>query len=373
MEEITIRYWSPHGRQEETKFHREHVKIDLVMRAAKRIDLSDVGSCTSLQILDLSHNMLDELDLAPLTGCSSLREIRIRSNHITRLDLWPLLDCISLKEVDISENRLHGLDLSPVFLRASIRMDSSVVLSADTLLRYVLTRDELNRRFQLVRNDGAPWTAPPVIIWTEYANLARNTEWSSIKKRIESLLDLVAEDDWFGVQRGLLGGLGMEDLAGFDGNPRRLLKGTRGSMSFKVARRVVFDNAIQLLQEQLDHGGPTLFLDTDRMRKTRASKLIPCIAERRKQEIEGVILPVRGSNVHLEALWMTHYGYQILKALRLGLMTNLEGLHIVRTSFEELGIEITTQKTSTVAPEAALMVSDSMYRHVLNHIQGQYD
>ena len=373
MEEITIRYWSPHGRQEETKFRREHVKIDMVMRAAKRIDLSDIGRCTNLQVLDLSHNMLDELDLTPLSYCSLLRELRIRSNHLTRLDPWPLLHCINLREIDISENRLHSLDLSPVFLSALIRMDSSVVLSADALLRYVFTRDELNRRFQLVRNDGAPWTAPPVIIWSEYANLARNADWISIKTRIDSLLDRVTKDDWYGVQRGLLSGLGMEELAGFDGDPRQLLRDTHGSMSFKIARRTIFDNAIQLLQEQLDGGGPTLFLDTDRMRKTRASKLIPCIAERRKQEVEEVILPVKGSTVHLETLWMTHYGHQILKALRLGVTTNLEGLHIVRTSFEELGIETHAEKSSTVAPATSSMVSSSMYRHVLNYIQGQYD
>ena len=373
MEEITIRYWSPHGRQEETKFHREHSKIDLVMRAARRIDLSDISRCTSLQTLDLSHNMLDELDLTPLNGCSSLRELRIRSNHITRLDLWPLLDCMDLNEIDISENRLHSLDLSPVFLRSSVRMDSSVVMSADALLRYVFTRDELNRRFQLVRSDGAPWTAPPVIIWTEYADLGRKVEWSGIKRRIDSLLGLVTEDHWFGVQRGLLSGFGMEELAGFDGNPMQLLKDTRGNMSFKDARRTVFDNVIGLLQEQLDHGGSTLFLDTDRMRKTRASKLIPGIVERRKMEVEKVVLPIKGSNVLLEPLWLTHYGYQILRALRLGLTTNLEGLHIIRTSFDELGMEIQTQKASTVSPMNPVTVSRSMHLYTLSYIQGQYD
>ncbi|RDE15276.1 MAG: hypothetical protein C4K48_04320 [Candidatus Thorarchaeota archaeon] len=373
MEEITIRYWSPHGRQEETKFHREHSKIDLIMRAAKRIDLSDVRMCTSLQTLDLSHNMLEELDLTPLTGCSLLKQLRIRSNHLTRLDLWPLLDCMSLSEIDISENRLQNLDLSPVFLRSSVRADSSVVLSADALLHYVFTQDELNRRFQLVRGDGAPWTAHPVIIWMEYADLAHRIEWNSIKKRIDSLLCMMTEDNWFGVQRGLLSGLGMEELAGFDGNPKQLLKGTDGNMSFKDARRVVFDNAIELLEEQLENGGPTLFLDTDRMRETRASKLIPGIAERRKQEVEEVILPVKGSKVNLETLWMTHYGFEILKALRLDLTTNLEGLHIVRTSFEELGMEIQTQKASTVSPAYPVTVSRSMYLHSLNYIQGKYD
>jgi len=373
MEEITIRYWSPHGRQEETKFQIGHSKIDLVMRAAKRIDLSNINRCTRLETLDLSHNMLDELDLSPLAGCSSLKDIRIQSNHLTSLNLWSLTGCVELKELDLSENRLHSLDLSPVFLKTSVSVDSSVVIYADYLLRYVFTRNELAKRFHLIRSDGAPWTAPPVIMWTAYTDLANKLEWTEIKKRIDYLIRDLTQEQWYSAQRGLLGGLGMMELAGLDDNPKKLLQGTNSSTSLKEAGHIIFDNAVRLLETQLDNDGPTLFLDIDKMRKTRASKLIPKIVERRRNEVENVVIPSKGSKVFLESLWMTHYGMQILQATNMDLVTNLESFNSIKRSFDELDMNIKTEDVGATQLSDTIKISRGMQNHVLNFIRGHYD
>ncbi len=373
MEEVTIRYWSPHGRQEETKFQIGHSKIDLIMRAAKKIDLSDISRCSRLQTLDISHNMLDELDLAPLNGCSSLIDLRIQSNHLTDLDLWPLIDCTELKELDLSENRLRSLDLSPIFLQTSVRLDSSVVIYADYLLRYIFTKDELAKRFRLIRPDNAPWTAPPVIMWSSYTDLASKIEWSEIKSRIDSLLRYLTQEQWYSAQRGLLTGLGMAELAGFDGNPKKILESTDKIESFKEAGHIIFDNAVRLLEEQLDNDGPSLFLDIEKMRDTRASKLIPKIVESRKNEVENTIISTMGSKVFLESLWMTHYGYQILEAANTGLVTNLEIFNSIKDSFGKLGMTIKIQEILKPHPILSLKISEGMYNHVIYSIKGLYD
>ena len=373
MEEITIRYWSPHGRQEETKFHVEHSRIDLVMRAAKRIDLSDISKCVKLQTLDISHNMLEELNLAPLASCSSLNDLRIQSNHLTNLDLWPLTECDNLREVDLSENRLHSIDLSPIFLKTSVRLDSSVVIYADSLLRYIFKSDELAKRFRLVRPDSAPWTAPPVIMWSAYTDLARTIEWIEIEKRIDILLRNLTPEQWYSAQRGLLEGLGMAELAGFDGSPRMLLEGTHDSSSFKEACHIIFDNTVRLLDAQLDEDGPTLFLDIQKMRKTSASKLIPKIAERRKDEVETTSIPIIGSKVFLESLWMTHYGFQVLKAANMGLETTLESFSSIKDSFSEIGMTIKTHKALLPQQANSRNISDGMHNHVLSIIRGSYE
>ncbi|MFW9961177.1 MAG: hypothetical protein ACFFDV_09170 [Candidatus Thorarchaeota archaeon] len=373
MEEITIRYWSPHGRQEETKFHIGHSKIDLVMRAAKKIDLSNISKCSKLQTLDLSHNMLDELNLTALASCTSLNVLRIQSNHLASLDLWPLIDCIGLRELDLSENRLHSIDLSPIFLKTRVRLDSSVAVYADSLLRYIFVRDELVQRFHLVRPDGAPWTAPPVIMWSRYADLASKIGWAEVKRRIDSLLRDVTSEQWYSAQRGLLNGLDMAELAGYDGNPKMLLEGTDESDSFKDASHIIFDNAVQLLDAQLDNDGPTLFLDIQKMRKTSASKLIPKIVERRKDEIETTFIPSLGSKVFLESLWMTHYGFQILKAANVAIVTNLESFRSIKDSFAEVGLAIKTHETSMPQLADSGSISNGMRSHVLAIIQGSYD
>jgi hypothetical protein len=275
--------------------------------------------------------------------------------------------------MDISENRLHGLDLSPIFLKTNVRMDSFVVISADLLLRYIFTRDELGKRFRLIRTDGAPWTAPPVIMWLAYTDLANRLEWIDIKKRIDPLLSDLTQEQWFSAQRGLLSGLGMVELAGFDGNPMELLIGTNGGISFKEAIHTIYDNVVRLLEKQLDNNGPTLFLDIDRMRKTRASKLIPTIVERRRNEVENAVIPSIGSKVYLESLWMTHYGFHILKATNADLVTNLETFNSIKRSFYELGMSIATQNIPIAQLVDSIRTSRGMHRHVLDFIRGFYD
>ncbi|TFG31184.1 leucine-rich repeat domain-containing protein [Candidatus Thorarchaeota archaeon] len=373
MEEITIRYWSPHGRQEETKFQCEHTKIDLVMRAAQRVDLSGVARCSLLEKLDLSHNMLEELDLSPVSRCSSLKEINLQSNHLTELNLWPLKDCNRLTFIDVSENRLHGLDLTPVFLNTKIRMDSSVVVSADSVLRYVFTKEEIMKRFQLLRPDGANWAVPPVVIWKKYCEMKKQYDWAYLKERMISVLQKMSPIQWYGAQRGLLQGLGIAMIEGFDGDPRLLLDTTVSEMSFIEAQQAIFDSAVKLLEEQLQNDGPTLFLDIENMRETSASKLIPLIVEKREDEVEKSTLLVKGSTVFLRPLWLTHYGFNILSATGMGLTTNLEGLETLRKNFDELDLELRTQKVTVAKDVYDGTASKGMQKHVFDLIRAAFD
>ena len=372
MEEITIKYWSPHGRQEETKFQCGHTKIDLVMRAAQRVDLSNLVRCRDLQKLDLSSNMLDVLDLSPLSGCSSLEEIYIRSNHLTELNLWPLKDNARLVFIDITENRLHGLDLTPIFLNTGVRMDSSVVVTADNILRYVFTKDEMVNQFQLLRSDGASWAVPPVVIWNMYTDMMERYEWAHVKERIETVLQRMSFLKWYGAQRGLLQGLDISMLGGFDGDPSLLIDSAVMKMSHEEARQEIIDTAVKLIEKQLHQDGPTLFLDVENMRETSASKLIPLIVEKRKHEVENTTLLVKGSKVFLRPLWLTHYGFNILSASEMGLTTDLEGLEKLRESFDELEIEIATEKVTVVKDVYQGNASLSMQKHVFDLIRGAF-
>ena len=373
MEEITIKYWSPHGRQEETKFQCSHTKIDFVMRAAQRVDLSDVARCTDLEKLDLSHNMLEELDLTPVSGCALLEEINLQSNHLTKLDLWPLRANNKLVSIDVSENRLHGLDLTPIFLDTKVRMDSSVVVSADNILRYVFTRDELVQQFQLLRPDGANWAVPPVVIWNMYSEMTKRYDWAHLKERIVTVLQKMSPIQWYGAQRGLLQGLDFSMLDGFDGDPRLLIDNAVSKMSFAEAQQAIFDSAVKLLEEQLQKDGPTLFLDIEDMRETSASKLIPLIVEKREDEVEKSTLLVKGSKVFLRPLWMTHYGFKILSASGMGLTTDLEGLETLRKRFDELELELRIQKVTVAKDVYDGTTSKGMQKHVFDLMREAYD
>ena len=375
MEEITIRYWSPHGRQEEKRFSSDNKKIDLTMRAARKIDLSNLRVCNKLVILNLANNMLEELDLLPLSGISTLSEIYLENNHLPSLDLWPLSACESLTKLNLTHNRLQSLDLTPVLVRAHVLLDSSVVISADNILRFLLSTKELGERFLLVRPDRAPWTAPPVLIWVSYNELAKKMEWSAIRGRIMTVLSQISRNDWYPVQRGLLSGLGMEELAGFDGDPSNLLDKTDDSMDYEAAKRAIFDRAIELLDEQIANNGPTLFLDTEVMKDTRASKLIEKIIEARRREIENTTVLTKGSTSLMNSLWLTHYGFKILDALNVGVRHFGDELEEIRKSLDNLGFVLKTRKVEsleTVEIEDPVVCSQSMKSHILNLIEGAY-
>ena len=375
MEEVIIRYWSPHGRQEETKYRCDDKKIDLIMRAANRVDLSNLRKCTRLVVLNLANNMLEELDLGPLTENESLVEVRLENNHLPSLDLWPLGRCNSFSKLNLTNNRLQALDLTPVLVRSQVLLDSSVVISADNILRYLLTTDELAERFLLVRPDRAPWTAPPVLMWVTYETLAQKMDWSTIRDRILLVLNQITERDWYAVQRGLLIGLGMEELAGYDDNPSKLLDYTDNTMDFETARRAIYDRAVELLDEQILFEGPTLFLETEAMKKTRASKLIPKIVEARKSEIEKTTVLTKGSTSLMNPLWITHYGYKILEALGVGVMHFGAEIAKVKQSLDELGFSLKTREVESleiVDAEDPVICSKGMKNFVFNQIEKAY-
>ncbi|MGY5864003.1 MAG: leucine-rich repeat domain-containing protein [Candidatus Thorarchaeota archaeon] len=375
MTEITIKYWGHQGRQEERKFQCDDRKIDMVMRTAQRVDLSELTKCTELEVLNLTNNMIEEIDLSPLASSKLLTTLQLENNHLTSLDLWSLARSKSLTNLDLKNNRLPGLDLTPLFLRAHIELDSFVVISADYILRYGLTSDQLEKRFLLVRPDKAPWTATPVIIWNKYETLAKKMEWSDIHQRISTILDQVDERDWFAIQRGLLMGLSLEEIAGYDGDPRDLLSTTTDDMDFTTARNAVFDRAIELLDSQVEVGGSTLFLDTESMKITRASKLIPKIIEARRLEMENAIVQTKGSVALMNSLWFTHYGFKILQALDVGMQHYGDGLGRMKESLEELGFELKTEEVASIATTQTIYpinASDSLKKYVSHLIEKAY-
>lgn len=346
-----------------------------MMRAARKVDLSNLRRCTELVTLNLANNMLEELDLSPLSDSQTLVEIRLENNHLPTLELWPLSSCKGLTRLNLTQNRLPALDVTPILTNSSILLDSSVVISSDNILRYFLVTNELAERLLLVRPDRAPWTAPPVVMWVSYETLAKKMEWSAIRERIFVVLDRITKNDWYSIQRGLLIGFGMEELAGFDGDPSKLLEHTDESMDYETARRVIFDSTVELLDEQITNHGPTLFLDAEAMKETRASKLIVKIVEARKREIENATVLTKGSTSLMNSLWLTHYGYRILEALGVGMRHFGVAIEGIKQSFGEIGLSLKTLEVDSfeaVDVEDSVVCTQSMRNFVFNQVEKAY-
>ncbi len=371
LKQITIRYTSPHGRQEERSFRSDTAVIDLRMRAALAVDLSELSECNKIEALDISSNLLESIDLSPLQGIQTLRRLQLQDNRLTHLDLWPLVRCRWLDMVDTCSNRLGTLDTTPVFTCREMRIDSPVVLTADSMLKYTASPDGLKRRFHSVRPDHSIWTATPVIIWVDYQQLVRRLGWKAVVGRIRSVLEKTPSRYWFHLQHGLLEGLGMDELAGFDGDPRMLLESAQHEIDSDAALDSIYDRTVELLSEQVKREGPTLFLHVGTMRNTRASKLIPGIIKRRKKEIEAIKVPFFRGRAFLQSLWLTSYGFHLLKALRIGVSTDSRGLEKVKAAVKEMGFELNIERVDSVEHLHWKETSQSHRAFVFSHARGQ--
>ncbi len=373
MNSIRIKHDGDFGRQEAPEYPADATEIRFRNMHAKEVDLSDLVHCKNLTILDLSRNALGTVDLNPLSTCSELESIIARENRLESLDLWPLAGNSRLQQIDLSFNKtLRHLDITPVLGRALLYLDSSVVVTADAILIWLLTRKQIEEKIYLMRTDRVRWSGFPVIIWMGYESFAAE-KWHMTRSRIESVLVRVSRDDWFSAQRGMMVGLGLGELSGYDGNPQDLLEGTSSHMSYAEAINTIHERALELLEKQISRGGSTLFLDTELMRRTGASRLIPALVEQRKREIDELRVPLRASRVYLRGLWSTHYGSQILSALGLGLRTDLQGLERIRTCFSDLGFELATTEDRSIRPTSPVLASRSLQEHINHLALGHYD
>ncbi|MHA2211207.1 MAG: hypothetical protein ACXABV_18780, partial [Candidatus Thorarchaeota archaeon] len=128
-------------------------------------------------------------------------------------------NCRNLAEIELTENRLRTIDVTPVFTCSLLRTDSSVVLTADSILKHVLTPEKIMAQFQSVRTDRTAWTATPVVIWNDYDTLVEKLGWPLVIQRMKSVLSKIHEVEWFDAQKSLLESLNMHELSGLDVNP----------------------------------------------------------------------------------------------------------------------------------------------------------
>lgn len=371
LKEIIIKYTSPHGRQEERSFNSDASVIDLRMRAAMTIDLSELAECDRIETLDVSHNLVESIDMGPLQESQTLKRLLLQDNRLTNLDLWPLVNCSDLRMVDACSNRLRTLDITPVFTCEEMRTDSTVVLTADSILKYVTSPEDLKKRYHSVRTDRSTWTATPIIIWIDYPELIRRFGWKVVINRIRTVLERTPITKWFHAQRGLLEGLGVDELAGFDGRPSMLLDTVSDESDSEAALDSVYDRAVELLSEQIKNGGSTLFLNIGTMRNTRASKLIPEIIKLRHEEIEELTVPVLKGRAFLQSLWLTYYGFQLLSALRIGLSTDSRGLEKVKAALAEMGYELNIKRVDSVQHGGWKKTSQSHRAFVFSQARAQ--
>lgn len=144
------------------------------------------------------------------------------------------------------------------------------------------------------------------------------------------------------VHHDLLHALGFGYLGFIDADIPKILKLVGEETSIDSGKEEVLPLLVEQMIMQIKTKGPTTGLNLDEAMKKHADfvVLVPEILKRRKTEIEEVCVLKMNNLYGLRYLWLTAYGFEILKALKMNLHTNQDGLHQIQEALDKLGYEL---------------------------------
>ena len=149
-------------------------------------------------------------------------------------------------------------------------------------------------------------------------------------------------------QQDILLALGLGDFGFIDKNLRDIITSISPETPIETARERVIEEVIEAIVANVDKGEATTGLKLEGLQNqyTEIARTIPDILRLRKEEMEKVVVGRKGNTVDLSELYLTAYGYEVLKVLNMKLQTDLEGLKKVEKSLTELGFELMVGNTS---------------------------
>ena len=104
----------------------------------KKIDLSPLATCSTLDMLLLNGNNFEEINLSPLAGCRRLETLYLEDNCLTEIDLTPLRHCTILRVLSLARNAFYTIDIRPlVFCKKleELRLDGHVRIRKHPILQ----------------------------------------------------------------------------------------------------------------------------------------------------------------------------------------------------------------------------------------------
>ncbi len=308
--------------------------LSLAMNRLSTINLSPLSRCKNLTWLSLSKNKIDTIDLTPLSRCENLENLYLGGNDFTSMNLKPLAKCKSLREIIISSDTNDSLDTV---------IDLTPLVPLKNLQKvglYKLERASLG--LQVHQFKRVPQGVSQVL------KKCRNVSIEDIvRARIESLgprkglesleqdIDRIDSQHWLEVRKDVLRPLGLDVIAGFDGQPselapRKRMKKWEENVLLKASKEVAKGSRSTLFNlEDLD------------MKNDIHAKLHSAILENRLNEIEKAKIFVCEGCADLREIWYTAWGFKLLSERKTWIFsTTGRPLIDLRNSLRDLGFDL---------------------------------
>lgn len=203
-------------------------------------------------------------------------------------------------------------------------------------------------------------------IWHIYINLFDKEGWSFVRERMLLALKDVEPEDAFLLKVGILDSLEMVEFAGYDGDLAEVLKTVSDNIGKRDVTDKIYRRLVEAVKSQIENGGPTLFLDVERLAYTEGASLIPMILTARKKELEKARVRVVDKTANLAELWKTSYGFDIITALEIGLSTDMYGLERIKTSMEDINLPLKIDNKDKIS---GISVSEALWKFISRHAE----
>ena len=397
---ITVRYYDEGGKETATYIHQDEVHVECSNEGITNIKLDQFSSFPKMQKLSLNGNPIDELDLSAFVDFHNLEELDV--DGMTNLVIDPMFKFVDWSPALVNlRNRISWQDyritsrpkytgtdyylgwihIETKFMTALSRMNKmKYMLQMGMLFGLGLSHlaafdgellelavDRSKRSHPVMLMSRMQDDIESIIENIENGIDVYNKENSKSPYNIQGFIDGMKElspSVRMRAQIAFIGGLGLPQLAGYDGNLVEVLESLSlpedATMS-KVTTRIQ-EVLIEKLKDQVAHKGPSLFMDMEKMVLTKAAPVAAFASQRKQSEIEETVL-YEDANIDLRPLWVTGWGYEILKALKCGLNIDRPRFERIRSAFERANLTLKMTKNKKDA-RTGVVISEEMKQAV---------
>ncbi len=331
-------------------------EISLKSCTLDSINLQPLQECFQITRIDLSGNRLRFIDLQPLRELKQLEYLNLASNGITDIDLRPLVGFKKLKGLILRGNGFQQLDITPLALCSQLgylTFGPDVQIIADHLLQHYGAK-MVRSKIELFKESIS--SAAEVI-----NSLVESGDCSELQKILLRMLD--TQTRLMERQFHILRVLGMPEFAGLDHPLFEIVKHASTNQGLESFVNDIYEQIVILVEQQVEGRGFTAFFDIEKMKRTHAARLIPKILRRREMEFEETSLYDNDSgSIDLTPLWITSFGYGILKALNLEFEVDLNAYENLKKSFKQVNLDLSVSVDASVE---GVRISDEMRKFVL--------
>jgi hypothetical protein len=330
--------------------------INLFKTQLQSIDLTPLSNCSSLDTISLSGNQINSIDLSPLSACENLGTIDLANNQLQSIDLSPLSKCFNLRYLDLDWNALESIDLAPL---AHCHNLWDIDLSYNSPLKQVdvtpiIFTPALQRVFVNESIQITSWVEDPYI--RDWSPLRVDSTVGEVEARLSidppapagswELLYRIAhitDSPSMPIQVYLLRSLGLESFGFLDGDILKLLRTIPPKTPMESAVKIVKTALIELISHQIDQGGTTIGLDVEGLKEIgEIARRIDKIAELRDAEMKKARV-LDSHPLYLDPLWLTAYGYSLLRSLGMNEAPERHETDEVKAAFREIGFDLSLE------------------------------